>query len=163
MIWLKFLHLSAIAVWAGGLICLPGLYMQRLGVPHRTALHNLHAMVRFLYVGIISPAAFLAIGSGAALIFLRHTFENWFTLKLALVGVLAVLHLFTGMVVVRLFGEEAAQPSWRFGLLMGSTMVTATAILVVVLAKPELPGLLSEDWAEPGGLRRMVLSLFPRS
>ena len=83
MIWLKLLHLAAIAVWSAGLICLPALYVQRAHVADKDSKHRLQAMVRFLYVAILSPAAFVAVGSGTALIFVRQSFEPWFTLKLA--------------------------------------------------------------------------------
>ena len=62
MVWLKFLHITAIAIWSAGLICLPGLYMRRALVPNKAALHELQALVRYLYVVILSPAAFIAIG-----------------------------------------------------------------------------------------------------
>jgi uncharacterized membrane protein len=64
---LKFVHIATISVWAAGLVCLPFLFAQRKDVGHEDALHRLHAMVRFLYVVILSPTAFVAIGSGTAL------------------------------------------------------------------------------------------------
>ena len=49
-------------------------------------------MTRFVYVEMTSPAAFIAIGSGTALIFLQATFQEWFSLKMVLVGTLVMLH-----------------------------------------------------------------------
>src|SRR5690606_32129029 len=103
MIWLKTLHLAAIAIWSAGLLGLPGLFVGRTHVPDEQSKHRLQAAVRFLYVGIVSPAAFVAVGSGTALIFLRQSFEPWFTLKLALVGALVTIHILTGLVIIRLF------------------------------------------------------------
>ena len=60
-------------------------------------------MTRFVYVGMASPAAFVAIGSGTALIFLQATFQEWFSLKMVLVGAMAMLHVVAGLVLVRLF------------------------------------------------------------
>lgn len=92
---LKAIHIGAIAFWSAGLIALPFMYRQRAGLEDR-ALYRLHAFTRRLYVGVVSPAAFLAIGSGTVLIFLQGTYEAWFSAKLALVAVLAGIHIFRG-------------------------------------------------------------------
>ena len=156
MIWLKLLHIAAIAVWSAGLVCLPGLYVRRAGVPGRESKHRLQAMVRFLYVAIVSPAAFLAIGSGTALIFLRQSFEPWFSLKLAFVGIMVTIHILTGLVIVRLFEAGNVYPLWRFVAVTAATLAVVTAILIVVLAKPPLPDLHPLAMAEPGALSRIV-------
>jgi uncharacterized membrane protein len=160
MIWLKLLHLAAIAIWSAGLISLPGLYLQRAHVPDRAAKHRLQAMVRFLYVAIVSPAAFVAVASGTALIFVRQSFEPWFTLKLVFVGALATIHILTGLVILRLFEAGNVYPLWRFVAVTAATLLVVTAILFVVLAKPDLPDLLPAEMAEPGWLSR--LNPFPR-
>ncbi len=164
MIWLKFLHVTAIAVWSAGLICLPGLYVQRTRLPAGDALHRLQNIVRFLYVRIVSPAAFVAVGSGLALIFLRETFEPWFSLKLLFVGVLVVVHVLTGLVIIRLFEDGETYPPWRFVTTTVASCLAVCAVLFVVLAKPALPDLVPEVLREPGGLRDLVVDLnpFPR-
>jgi len=161
MIWLKVVHLAAIAIWSGGLICLPGLYVQRAHVPDRQSLHRLQAMVRFLYVALMSPAAFVAIGSGTGLIFLRQTFENWFSLKLALVGVMVMIHILTGLVVIRLFDKGQVYPVWRFVAVTVVTVAVVSAILTVVLAKPDVPNLLPRAMSEPGALGQILEPLNP--
>jgi uncharacterized membrane protein len=164
MIWLKLLHLAAIAVWSAGLICLPGLCVRRAHVPDRASMHRLQTMVRFLYIAVLSPAAFLAIGSGTALIFVRQSFEPWFTLKLAFVGVLVTIHILIGLVILRLFEAGNVYPVWRFVTVTAATLLVVAAILVVVLAKPHLPDLLPAQLSEPGALRRLAggLNPFPR-
>lgn len=132
---LKFVHIFAIALWSGGLLSLPFLYRQRRDLTG-DPLHRLHNFTRFFYVGLVSPAAFLAIGSGTILIFLEGTFEAWFTLKLALVGVMVFIHVLTGLLILRLFRPDQSYPAVRF---LGVTLLTATviaAILVTVLGKP---------------------------
>ena len=83
---LKFVHLGAIALWSGGLIALPFLFWQRRALEPGLDLDRLHRVTRFVYVELTSPAAFVAIGSGTALIFLQATFAEWFSLKMVLVG-----------------------------------------------------------------------------
>ena len=161
MIWLKLLHLAAIAVWSAGLICLPALYVQRAHVADKDSKHRLQAMVRFLYVAILSPAAFVAVGSGTALIFVRQSFEPWFTLKLVFVGALVTIHILTGLVIVRLFETGNVYPVWRFVAVTAATLLVVGAILFVVLAKPDLPDLMPAEMAEPGALKRLIGDLNP--
>lgn len=153
---LKFVHIAAIAVWAAGLICLPYLNRQRNRVGEATDLHRLHSMVRFFYVVIVSPAAFIAIGSGTALIFEQQTFNLWFSLKLLLVGALVGIHMRLGHVILRLFEKSARWPPWRHAAFATITLVIATAIVTLVLTKPSMNSrTLDTDLFEPGGLRAM--------
>ncbi|MCJ8150122.1 CopD family protein (plasmid) [Shinella sp. H4-D48] len=151
----KFLHIAAIAIWAAGVVSLPGLYVQRAHVKDEDALLRLQRLVRFAYIGIISPAAFVAVLTGTMLIFLRQTFEAWFSIKLALVGVFAILHVLTGLVVIRLFRDGEIYPPWRFvtaTVLSGGVVV---AIFFIVLAKPTVDLALIDVLSEPGGLKRL--------
>ena len=154
---LKFVHLAAIAIWSGGLIALPFLFWQRRALEAGPDLDRLHRIVRLVYVELTSPAAFIAIASGTALIFLQATFEEWFTIKMVLVGLMAMLHVVAGLVMHQLFS-----PSGRFGrfsfLTLASTyLVLVTAIVWVALAKPVID---SNQFAahlfEPGGLKQWV-------
>ena len=165
MIWVKGLHIVAIAFWSGALICLPGLYVQRAVVPDGPSLHRLHAMVRFLYVAIMSPSAFVAVGSGTALVFMQATFEPWFSVKLALVGVMVMAHILTGLVILRLFDEGAVYPVWRFLAATFAILSIVVLILIVVLAKPEIPDLFPPEMRRPGALRDLFERLIssPRS
>lgn len=156
MVWVKLIHIAAIAVWSAGLVRLPGLYLRRSRVPDVPSLHRLQALVRFLYVKAMSPAAFVAIATGVGLIFLRQTWAPWFGAKLFLVGVLAVIHILTGLVIIRLFDEGEIYPVRRFVAGTALTLATVTAILFLVLAKPDLPALLPDWMHEPGALRRLL-------
>lgn len=157
----KFVHIAAVAVWAAGVVSLPGLYVQRAHVEDRDALLRLQRIVRFAYVAVISPAAFLAIATGTLLIFLRQTFEPWFSVKLAFVGLLAVIHSLTGLVVIRLFREGEIYPVWRFVTVTILTGGVVVAIFFVVLAKPAIDLAVVDALAEPGGLRRLYRELTP--
>ncbi|WP_246472833.1 CopD family protein [Pelagibacterium limicola] len=154
---LKFIHVATIAIWAAGLICLPFVYRQRseVGVDHD--LHRLHAMTRFFYVVILSPAAFVAIGSGTVLIFDQQTFVPWFTVKLFFVGVLVLVHVLTGLVILKLFEEAGHYPNWRYVAVTSFTAAVVTAILVVVSGKPEIDIRdFQTDFFQPGYLGEML-------
>lgn len=158
----KFIHIMTIAIWAAGLVCLPFLFAQRKDVKegNEDAVHRLHAMVRFLYVVILSPSAFLAVASGTALIFLRFTYEPWFALKLLLVGIMVVIHLFSGLLILKLFDETTRYSRLRYAVVTGGTLVIVSAILTVVSAKPVIDfRAMVPDWVAPGELSGIVLPL----
>ncbi|WEX10907.1 CopD family protein [Chelativorans sp. AA-79] len=161
--WLKLVHIGAIAVWMAGLVSLPGLYVQRAHVKDADQLFRLQRMVRFAYLALVSPAAFLAIGTGIALIFARGVFEGWLSAKLALVGGLALLHTLTGLVIIRLFREGEVYPVWRFVAVTALTVAFILGILYLVLAKPPLDAalLMPAAMSEPGALRRVFEDLNP--
>ena len=154
-IFLKFAHLAAIAIWSGGLLALPFLFWQRRAVA-AADLERLHRITRLVYVELTSPAAFIAIGSGTALIFLQATFAEWFSLKMVLVGLMAMLHVVAGLVMHQLFS-----PTGRFGrpsfvALSVAYAMLISAILWVVLAKPHIDSnRFAAHLFEPGGLSRL--------
>ena len=154
---LKFVHLAAIAVWSGGLLALPFLFWQRRALPVGRDLDRLHRITRLVYVELTSPAAFIAIASGTALIFLQATFAEWFTIKMVLVGLMAMLHVVAGLVLHQLFS-----PTGRFGRFSFVTLASTYAVLIiaivwVVLAKPHIDSnQFAKHLFEPGGLGRAV-------
>jgi uncharacterized membrane protein len=152
---LKFVHIATIAVWAGGLIVLPFLFWQRRPLAARLELERLHRVTRFVYVKTTSPAAFVAIGSGAALIFLQSTYQEWFALKMLFVGGMVMLHVVAGLVTTHVFA-----PDGRFGLasciaLTSAYLVLIVAIIWVVLAKPKIDSSqFATDLFAPGALHQ---------
>lgn len=157
---LKFVHVATISIWAAGLICLPFLFAQRKDVGNDEALHRLHAMVRFLYVAMLSPTAFIAIGSGTALIFLQQTYEAWFGAKMALVGLMVLIHVLSGLLILKLFDESPKYSRLRYVVVTGGTLVVVTGILFLVSAKPDIDvEAMAPDWLAPGALSQIAVAL----
>ena len=158
---LKFVHLAAIAVWSGGLIVLPFLFWQRRTLTVGRDLDRLHRITRLVYVELTSPAAFIAIGSGTALIFLQATFQEWFSLKMLLVGIMAMLHVLAGLILLHLYSPEGRFGRFSYVALTSAYVVLITAIIWIVLAKPHID---SNQFAahlfEPGGLGRWLHQSF---
>lgn len=149
---LKFVHLASIALWSGGLLILPFLFWQRRGLDG-LELDRLHRFVRFIFVGVASPSAFIAIGSGTALIFLQTTFLEWFSLKMVLVGMMAMLHVVAALIMAHLFDPGG---TIRRGLCIAlglAYLTLITAIIWVVLAKPHIDlNTFAEHIFTPGAL-----------
>jgi len=152
-VFLKFTHLAAIAVWSAGLVALPFLFWQRRALDVGTELDRLHRMTRFVYVEMASPAAFVAIGSGTALIFLQATFQEWFSVKMVLVGAMAMLHVVAGLVLGRLFLADGRFGRASYVALSSGYIVLITAIIWIVLAKPHIDSnQFATDLFRPGAL-----------
>jgi len=155
----KATHAAGIIVWSGALLATPGLMAQR---PRDSgpALDRLHRMARRLYVNWASPAAFVAIATGAARIFLRETFVAWFSLKMLVVSALLMVHVGTGVVMLKVFAPEGRIRRVSGVALTASGMISVIAILWVVLAKPAIDvdaiagALFAPGAFEPGALGR---------
>ncbi len=154
---LKFVHLAAIAVWSGGLIALPFLFVQRRSVADGAELVRLHRITRLVFVELTSPAAFIAIASGTALIFLQATFAEWFSLKMLLVGLMAMLHVVAGLVLHELFKPKGSFGGKSCVALTSAYVLLICAIVWIVLAKPQIDSnVIAEHLFEPGALSRLL-------
>lgn len=154
---LKFVHIATISLWAAGLVCLPFLFAQRKSVATDAELHRIHSLVRFFYIVILSPTAFVAIGSGTGLIFLQQTFEPWFQLKLVAVGLLVLIHVASGRVTLSLFTNAMRYSAHHYVLFTTSTLTVIVVILFLVSGKPSLSPLSAvADWFEPGALEDLL-------
>lgn len=158
---LKFVHIATIAVWAGGLIVLPYLFWQRRLFAAGPELDRLHRVTRFVYVAMTSPAAFVAIGSGTALIFLQSAFREWFTLKMVLVGAMVMLHVLAGLVAMRVFAPDGRFGSRSCVALTTLYLVLIVAIIWVVLAKPAIDSTqFATELFKPGALAPWLRQIF---
>ena len=159
---LKALHILALAIWCGTLLAIPTLFRQRSHTGHGELRHELHRITRRVFIGLASPAATVAVGTGTVLVFAAGVFTPWMFLKLAAVGALVGLHVRAGLVLLHLFRRGRHYPRWRQ---LGATITTTgviAAILLLVLAKPRLSMDGLPRWmVEPGGLQSFSSTMIP--
>lgn len=161
-VYLKVLHIASLVIWCGGLLALPALFANRHRAETDPQLWHLQAFSRFLYTMVVSPAAFLAVVAGTALIFTREVFTVWFALKLLAVGMLVVIHVRMGFVIVNVFDEGRSYRPWRFVTATTLAAATMSAILWLVLVKPAIDlGPLPEWAVTPGGLQSLSETMMP--
>lgn len=155
MLWLKFLHIAALLIWVAGLLYLAAMLMGHRKVVDQQDFARIRMASRHIYMGFVSPAAFLAVGAGAALLFVSDALYPWMFLKLMAVGVLVIAHLQYGYVLTHLATQEARAPAMRVKLIAAAVSVAVLAILVLVLAKPHVSTEFLPEWlTEPGLLTR---------
>ena len=151
MLWVKFVHISGLLVWCAGLLALPLLLLAhgREGDPQDFA--RVRRAGRFAYMGITSPAAFVAVGAGTILVLIADALHPWMFLKLLVVGVLVLAHIQFGHLVAELRLAERKPPRLRIAVLTGLVALAIPSILWLVLAKPEIDwGNLPPWLTEPG-------------
>lgn len=138
---LKFLHLAALCLWCAALVALP-LLLRRAPGPQQFV--RFRRLTHYGYVGFATPAALVSIAAGTGLMFAARVFDPWFLLKLALVAALVLTHVWLGH-LIQTAGEKGrpARPRAAAVALVLALPLMAL-ILVVVLAKPDLPA--SEAW-----------------
>lgn len=152
--WLKFLHIAGICVWIAGLACLAALLFDHRKVRDQQDFARVRMGSRFVYMGLASPAAFIAVGAGGALLFVADALHPWMFAKLAAVGVLVFAHVNYGYILTHLADEEADGPTLRIHASTAMLAASSAAILWLVLAKPPLAEGAAPGWiSEPGLLR----------
>lgn len=151
MLWLKFLHIAALVIWVAGLLYLPAMLWAHHKVEDAQDFARIRMASRFGFLGIVSPAAFVAIGAGGALLFIADALHPWMFLKLVAVGILVIAHIQYGHILSHLADEEA-RPGIRVKLVAAAVLLSSLAILWLVLAKPVIDLNALPAWLQEPGL-----------
>ncbi|HQZ88239.1 MAG TPA: protoporphyrinogen oxidase HemJ [Gammaproteobacteria bacterium] len=100
MLWIKAFHIVAMVTWFGGLFYLPRLFVYHAMSTDQISQERFKIMERKLYYGIMTPGAVFTILLG---LWLLHAYAwqlyksaLWLHLKLALVLILILYHLYCG-------------------------------------------------------------------
>ena len=129
----KLIHISSIVIWSAGLLYLPGLFARHPGVADQDqAFKRLRHQTRLVYVGLMSPAAVIAISSGTVLVFLAPALGGWMVLKLIAVAAMMLLHTYLGRLMGLLYELPALRrPASHLALLLPIGVVILTVIGLV--------------------------------
>jgi putative membrane protein len=132
--WLQLLHISAVIVWCGSLLYLPALLRQCALLPLVPGTATA-SWPRQVFIGVSTPAALLAIGSGTVIFVVEALVTPWLMFKLAGVGLLVLCHGVCGWLVLR--AESGLLGRCRFCHLLTTFMLAVLmAIAWLVLRKP---------------------------
>lgn len=100
MLWVKSLHIIFMVTWFAGLFYLPRLYVYHAMSGDQVSRDRFKVMERKLYFGITTPGGILTIIFGLWTMFYMgpdtYTGQSWLTLKLILVSVLVLYHIYCG-------------------------------------------------------------------
>ncbi|WP_210526729.1 CopD family protein [Rubellimicrobium arenae] len=149
---LKVLHIAALALWCGGLFALPLMLARHDPAIGQADYARIRQATHYGYTLLVTPSAVIAIASGTLLIFLRDVFVAWMFAKLVVVALLVAFHGWVGHTLVTVAETEGAHQT---PAPLGPTLILLApvlAILLLVLAKPELGEIPVPGWLrEPRG------------
>lgn len=142
---MKFVHISALAMWCAGLIALPLIlhfYGRTDGRFTQAGFERLRHLTHISYIRVLSPAAVIAISAGTVLIFLMELVDVWLLVKLVAVAGMALIHAWLGHLTNQLGHTAGAFRLPPPLLALVGVVPLMGIVLVLVLAKPDLVPLL---------------------
>ena len=135
MLWIKAIHLIAMVAWFAGLFYLPRLFVYHSRWNNPTCDEHFKIMERKLYFMIMNPAAVLTVLFGfwtASYDFSGYMHAPWMHLKLTLVFLLILFHLYLGQLVRRFQRKKNTYPAAYFRWI--NEIPTFFLIVIVILA-----------------------------
>ncbi len=139
MLWVKAFHLVFMVTWFSGLFYLPRLYVYHTEASDPISIARFKIMERKLFYGITTPGAVLTIIFGfwtASFNWVGYMHMQWLHLKLGLVFLLVLYHLYLGK-LLRDFRYDKNQHSDLFYRWLNEIPVLfLIAIVVLAVVKP---------------------------
>lgn len=136
MLWIKALHVISIIAWMAGLLYLPRLFVYHTEAETGSVQsETFKVMERRLYRGIMTPAMIASWLFGLWLIFFYDAFDwgaLWGWVKIAMVLLLTVIHLFFGQ-IRRDFAEDRNQRPQRFFRMINEVPTLIMIVIVIMI------------------------------
>lgn len=133
----KILHLTFMFLWVAGLVYLPGLFLAH-STTDKLNTERVRAIERTLFFWITTPAGVLTIILGIWLTGI-HGFEGgWLPVKLLLVSLLVLFHLYCGRVIFRVRHERSSHGPLFFRMLKQIPLFLLVLVVLLAVAKPIL-------------------------
>ena len=139
MLWLKALHLITVVCWFAGLFYLPRLFVYHAETADAPGRERFKVMERKLYRGIMWPSMVLAVLFGAWMLALNWPYyrvQGWLHVKLALVALLIVYHLFCGHYLKAFQSERNTRTHVFYRVFNELPVLALIAIVILVIVRP---------------------------
>jgi putative membrane protein len=137
MLWLKAFHIVFVVTWFAGLFYLPRLFVYHVVATDPPGLERFAVMERRLF-GIMTIGGTLAVLFGISMIVASPGYLafGWLHVKLFLVGLLIVYHLWCYRLMVALReGKNRRSERW-FRLFNEAPALLLIAIVILAVVKP---------------------------
>lgn len=139
MLLIKALHIIAMVAWFAALFYLPRLFVYHADSQDKISHDRFLVMERRLYYAIMWPSAFLTSVFGLWLIHYNPAYyltAGWMHLKLAMVILLWIYHLFCGHCVKQFARGKNIHTSRFFRILNEIPTLILIGIVLLVVMKP---------------------------
>jgi len=129
-------HIVFLLMWSASLVYFPHLLVREATRDDRQSRAHAIAMQRSLYSLIMTPSALLAVAAGTALVFLRGFSGGWLHVKLLLVLVMVLFHVYCGALMDAFRREHIQRRLWVYRSLPLLPALLVTGVVTLVTAKP---------------------------
>ena len=115
---------------------MPVLFRQELSAEGAEAISRVQQTQRWIYAFVMTPSALATVLFGIWLIFERGFSGGWLPVKLALVVLMGLFHVYCGHVMIQLKRGEGIRRGGYYLVLPVVPALLITAVTVLVTAKP---------------------------
>ncbi len=142
MLWVKAFHIIAMVAWFAGLFYLPRLFVYHADLPavDSEGDRRFCTMERRLFWGIMTPSAIVTLLLGVGLVHMMgYSFSTpplWLSLKLALVGLLVLYHIYCGFLMGKFKAGHNTHSAFFYRVFNEMTVFILIGIVLLVVIKP---------------------------
>jgi len=138
--WLKALHLIFMVTWFAGLFYLPRLFVYHAMSGDPISIERFKTMERKLYFGIMTPGGVLTLVFGFLALFANgwatYSGASWMSVKLVLVGVLVIYHIYCGKLMMDFRRDRNRRSHVWYRWFNEIPLVFLVAIVILAVVKP---------------------------
>lgn len=138
-LWVKALHIIFMVTWFAGLFYLPRLFVYHAMTTDQISIDRFKIMERKLFYGITTPGAILTILFGSWLLsmyFNIYMHMRWFHIKLGLVALLVLYHIYLGYLVHVFRKDQNAHSHVFYRFVNEVPVILLAAIVIMVIVRP---------------------------
>ena len=135
MLLYKTLHIIFMVTWFAGLFYLPRLYVYHAQAEDQISKDRFKIMERKLFWGIMTPGAVLTVLFGVLLIE-YHGMSYWLKMKILLVFVLALYHVWCGVLLVKFKTDSNSHSHIWYRIFNEVPVIFLVLIVALVVYKP---------------------------
>ena len=135
MLLYKTLHIIFMVTWFAGLFYLPRLYVYHAQAEDQISKDRFKIMERKLFWGIMTPGAVLTVLFGVLLIE-YHGMSYWLKMKILLVFVLALYHVWCGVLLEKFKTDSNSHSHVWYRIFNEVPVIFLVMIVALVVYKP---------------------------
>ena len=136
MPWIKSLHIIFVVTWFAGLFYLPRLFVYHSTATDKEGRERFKIMERKLFYGIMTPGGVLTIVFGLWLWLGYGITGGWLHVKLALVAVLILYHIYCGKLMLDFKHDRNTHGHVFYRWLNEFPTLILVAGVILVVVKP---------------------------